>query len=339
MQLTDKQLASYLTKNPLAPIYLLCGDVPLLAQEAAHHIRQAAQQAQFIQRELFFIDNQQDWQKIQHSIDNFSLFSEKCLIEVRHPKAKFDERVIQLLSDYLTRLPADKCLLLITDKLTAAQQKSAWYQLIQRVGVIVTLRNVPMTELPQWINERLKQAQLKADADSIQLLAELTEGNLLATHQAIEKLRLLYAEKPIDRKAIAAVTTDNTQFNIFDLTHYALMGASARVLQVLQGLHFASTEATLVLWTLTRELRLLHELALEKQTGKPWAQVLAAQWSSRKPLLQKALMRLSVEKIRCLLHQAEKIDHEIKGIASGNAWQSLEILCLSLAGTDIYANH
>jgi DNA polymerase-3 subunit delta len=335
MQLTDKQLSAHLNKHAALPISLITGDVPLLVQEAANKIRRAAHTAGYEQRELFFIENNQDWQKVQHALENFNLFSQKSFIEIRHHKTKFDEAGISILSTFLQNLPDDKRILIITDKLTAAQQKAAWIQTIDRHGLIVTVRSINMYELPAWISERLKQVNLKADHDSIQLLAELTEGNLLATQQAIEKLHLLYPQQTIDKKAIATVATDNTNFNIFDLTNYALQGARARVIQVLQSLHFTGSETTLILWALARELRLLHELAFEKQQGKPLAQLLASQWASRKILLQKALTRLSVEKIRSLLHTAEQIDRIIKGLSPGNAWQALERLCLAMAGATI----
>lgn len=335
MQLTDRQLSSHLSKHPALPISLIAGDVPLLVHEAASKIRRAAQLAGYEQRELFFIDNNQDWLAVQQAIENFNLFAEKSFIEIRHSKTKFDDLGITILSTFLKTLPDNKRILIITDKLTAAQQKAAWIQSIDRQGILVTIRPIYRHELPAWINERLKQAHLKADHDSIELLAELTEGNLLATQQAIEKLPLLYPQQTIDKKAIATVTTDNTHFTIFDLTNYALQGAQTRVIQVLQSLRFTGTEATLILWALARELRLLHELALEKQHGKPLAQLLASQWASRKIILQKALTRLSVEKIRGCIQAAEHIDHLIKGVTVGNAWQALERLCLTLAGATI----
>lgn len=335
MQLTDKQLAAHLNKHAIAPITLISGDVTLLVQESADKIRAAARKTGYEQREVFFIESASDWQRVQQALDNFSLFSEKSFIEIRHSKTKFDEAGIDILLAFLKNAPTDKCILIITDKLTTAQQKANWIQQIERQGLIITTRSVPAYELPTWIQERLHQAQLKADAESIQLLAELTEGNLLATQQAIEKLRLLYTQQVIDKNAIAAVTTDNTQFSIFDLTNYILQGAQFRVLRVLHSLHFTGTETPLILWALARELRQLHELAVEKQNGKPLAQLLASQWASRKTLLQKALTRLSVKKIRQLLQDCEVIDRMIKGIIIGDVWQALETLCLTFSGSHL----
>lgn len=327
MQLTDKQLNGHL-KQTLLPVYLVCGDIPLLMQESCDLIRKTAQQAGYEQRELIFIESHSDWPKAQNALENLSLFSEKSFIEIRHPKSKWDEIGIAILSRFLEQLPTDKRLLIVTDKLTPAQQKSAWCQMIDKKGVIVSLKAIPFRDLPGWITQRLKQNNLHADAESIQSLAELTEGNLLATQQAVEKLRLLYPNTNIDKKAVASVMTDNAQFNIFDLTNYLLMSLPAKAIHVLNGLRFAATEATLILWAIARELRLLYGFAIEKKQGVPLPQVLSGQWPSRQPMLQKILSRLSDEKIAVLLQHAEKIDHVIKGITVGNAWQLLEKLCL-----------
>ena len=49
-----------------------------------------------------------------------------------------------------------------------------------------------MAELPGWIAGRLRRQQQSADVESLKFIAERVEGNLLAAHQEIQKLGLLY---------------------------------------------------------------------------------------------------------------------------------------------------
>lgn len=337
MQLSYKQLNTHLNQKTLLPVYLICGDVPLLVQESSDLIRQNSRQQGFYQRELLFIELGFNWQIFTEIANNFSLFSDKTIIEIRNAKAKFDGHGTQALLHYLDNPPNDKRLLIITNKLTAAQQKTKWYKAIDRCGAVIQLQPLLTYELPAWIAQRLQAANLNADKESILLLAELTEGNLLATQQSIEKLRLLYHDTLITPKAVSSIISDNAYFTIFDLTEAALIGASSRVVRILRSLYFNNKESTpLVLWALTRELRALYPLAYDHhQHGKPLTQLLASQCQMRKQPFKIALSRLNIKTIAQLLQQAKHIDHIIKGIAPGSAWQALESLSLAIAGKEL----
>lgn len=338
MQLHPNQLQAHLKNQPLLPVYLVSGDVPLLIQETRDAIFNATYNAGCQQRELFDVDAGFDWTNFIHVAENLSLFSKKILLEIRNPKAKFDGAGVKAIMNYLHNPPADKTLLIITSKLTATQKKTRWYKAIDKVGATITIWPVTIHELPNWIATRLKQANLAADTESIRLLAELTEGNLLSTQQAIEKLRLLYPNVLITEKEIAAMINDNAHFNIFDLTNYALLGSPKRVVRILSGLRFSGTEATLVLWAVTRELRELYFMVSQLEQGQSVTKVIASQWQSRKPLLKNALARLCINQLNLMLQQAKQIDHIIKGIKIGHVWHELETLCLKLSGVTIQEN-
>lgn len=331
MQLHVKQLSTHLKKHKLHPVYLISGDVPLLMQETRDAVCDAAYQTDFHQKTLLTIENASDWDQFSAAADNLNLFSEKTLLEIRNPKGKFDDHGTKVLLRYLDNPPPDKLLLIITPKLTSAQQKTRWFKAVDTTGATLAVWPIAPHELPAWIAARLKQAGLNADRNGIQLLAELTEGNLLSTQQAVEKLRLLYPNQLITTKEISTLISDNARFTIFDLTNYALAGKAQRVIRILSGLQFAGTEATLVLWAITREIRTLYSLAKQMEQGQPITQVVASQWQSRKPLLTNALSRLRCNALSQLLQQAEQIDHMIKGIKTGNVWLALETLSLSIA--------
>ena len=86
-KLRAEQLAAALTK-PLAPIYLVSGDEPLLIQECCDQIRAAARKNGFTERELYHIDTSFDWGQLLASANSLSLFAEKKIIEVRMPSGK-----------------------------------------------------------------------------------------------------------------------------------------------------------------------------------------------------------------------------------------------------------
>lgn len=336
MKILYKQLDTHL-KKPILPVYLICSDVPLLVQEVRDSIRKAAQQQGFEQGELFFIEIGFNWQALDTAINNLDLFSKKTFIEIRNSQAKFDERGIQILLRYLKNPPSNKRLLIITKKLTEIQKKTKWYKAVAALGAVIPLWPISYQELPIWITQRLKKFNIIANVESINLLAKLTEGNLLATQQAIEKLYLLYQNKLICPKAVRAVINDNACFTVFDLTEAVLLGETSRVTRILLALKLVNKESTpLILWALTQELRNIYIFFQELKNGKSLTQLLASQRrQTRKQALKVALSRLNPQIIIKLLQHSKKVDWIIKGVIPGNAWQELETLSLSLSGKEL----
>lgn len=331
MQISLPQLQQHL-KGPLQPIYLISGDTLLLRQEARDEIRQCAQRQNYLNYQRLDTGPGFHWTELTNAANSFNLFAEKTLIEIHNPLTKFDAEAGKILQSYCEAPPDDKILLIVSGKLSAAQQKTRWYKDIQERGVIVPIYPVKAQELPQWISYRLKQAHLQADKAAIRLLAEFTEGNLLATHQAIIKLRLLYPQQTIDEKAMAEVISDCTQFNVFELSQYLLQGDARSVLRVMNSLHSTDAEPTLVLWLLARECRELLLMAKQLEQGHSIQSVLAKQWASLKPLYQIALKRLSAVRLKKILLACHQTDRVIKGAAPGNIWNELTHNALALAG-------
>ena len=152
----------------------------------------------------------------------------------------------------------------------------------------------------------LNNVKLQADQESIQLLAEWTEGNLLATQQAIEKLQLLYPEQSITRDAMESMLNDNARFTVFDLSNATLVGDAYRVTRVLSHLKFEGIEPTLILWALSREIRNLVQLLDQKERGTPINELLQKEWQSRKALVKSALQRQKLYYLAQLFTKSEQ---------------------------------
>ena len=90
MKISQEQLSDNL-KQPLAPVYLVSGDEPLLIEESIQQIRQAAKTQNFNEREVWHADAKFDWNNLLASANSLSLFSEKTLIEIRLTSDKLSE--------------------------------------------------------------------------------------------------------------------------------------------------------------------------------------------------------------------------------------------------------
>lgn len=336
MKLNPAQLGKHL-QGTLSPVYVISGDEPLLCQEAADAIRAATRQQGFSERQVFNADNNFDWGNLLQAGASLSLFAEKRLLELRIATGKPSDKGAALL-EYLARPAEDTVLLISLPKLDGNAQKSKWGKaLIDGQNVqFVQIWPVDAHQLPQWIRQRLAQSGLSASAEAVDMIAIRVEGNLLAAAQEIEKLKLLAEGTQIDVDTVQAAVADSARFDVFGLIDAALNGEAAHALRMLEGLRGEGVEPPVILWALAREIRLLATLAQQHAQGMPLDKAFSSArppvWDKRRPLVSKALQRLSASRWAALLEDAQQIDAQIKGQAIGDPWSGLSLLTLSLCG-------
>lgn len=329
----DRQLQS-----PLPPIFIVSGDEPLLCQEAADAIRKACREQGFTEREVFHVDNGFDWTQLRDASAALSLFGDRRLLELRIPNGKPGDKGAAALLTYLDR-PADDSVLLITlPKLDAATQRSKWAKAMidSELTRFIPIWPIDSAHLPQWIRQRLSRAGLSVDEHALELIVARVEGNLLAAAQEIEKLCLLTEDRTVTAAIIQASVADNARFDVFGLLDTALAGNAAHAQHILSGLRSEGIEPPVILWSLTRELRQLSNIALQQARGIPldkaFSQARPPIWDKRRPLYAKALPRQSSRGWNRLLQAAQVIDAQIKGQAPGDPWNGLSRLLMLMAG-------
>ena len=337
MKLSPAQLNKHL-QGQLAPVYIVSGDDPLLCQEAADAIRGAARQQGYDERQVFSADANFDWGNLLLAGASLSLFAQRRLLELRLPSGKPGDKGAAALMEYCANPAEDTLLLIILPKLDGSAQKTKWGNALNEGAhcQFIQIWPVDAQQLPQWINQRLSQAGLSAQRDAIDLIAARVEGNLLAAAQEIEKLKLLAEGNQITVETVQAAVADSARFDVFGLVDAILNGEAAHALRMLEGLRGEGVEPPVILWALARELRLLAGLAQQFSQGVPldkaFSQARPPVWDKRRPLVSKALQRLSAQRWAMLLQDAQRIDAQIKGQAEGSPWTSLARLSLLMAG-------
>jgi DNA polymerase-3 subunit delta len=333
MQLRQSDLAGHLART-LLPVYLVTGDEPLQVLEAADALRQAARERGHGTREVLEVGKGFDWDQLAAEAGSLSLFGDRRLLELRLASARPGTDGSKAIADYCARPPEDVVLLVLTPKLERDQTRSAWVKAIDAAGAVVQVWPVDAARLPAWIAQRMRQRGLSPAAGVAEMLAERSEGNLLACVQEIEKLFLLQGAGTVTTEQLASAVADSARFDVYGLVDTALGGAAARSLRMLHGLRAEGTAETLVLWALARETRMLAEISAALEAGgRPDALFQAHRiWDKRRPLVQQALRRGSTALWRQALTLCERCDRAIKGLGGGDPWQLLEDLTLAMAG-------
>jgi DNA polymerase-3 subunit delta len=339
MRLKAEQLAQHLAGR-LAPVYHVFGDEPLLVQEACDQIRAAARQQGFTERELFHIEPNYDWGTLSAKANSLSLFAEKKILELRIPANK-DGKMLsignpgsQALQEYVKNINPDNLLLVICPKLDAASLRGKWCKALESAGQQIQIWPIQGKQLTAWISKRLKHAKISATPEAISILADRVEGNLLAASQEIEKLILIADDGEIDAEMMASAVADSARYNVMTLMDKILAGDAQAAARTLRGLREEGTVAPVILWAITRELRILIKANDNHARGENLDRALknAGVWDNKQSAYKAALRRLKPAQLRIMLRLSRNVDQAIKGLRKEDPWEHLTELTLNIAG-------
>ena len=341
MQVRPDQLAAHLQKG-LRPIYTVWGDEPLLAQEAGDAIRAAARASGCTERQVHTVAGSHfDWSGLLGASMAMSLFSERQLIEIRIPSGKPGKDGAEALQRYCGSLGDDVVTLVQLPKLDRTQQASAWFGALDAAGVTLRVDPIERRALPQWIAQRLAQQGQRVEPGeagqrTLAFFADRIEGNLLAAHQELQKLGLLYPAGELGFEQIESAVLNVARYDVFKLGEAVLAGQVARALRMLAGLQAEGEAAVLVHWTLAEDIRALKRVKDAVAGGKPLPMALreGRVWGAKERLFERVVPLLTEHAVAHLLEAAQVCDGLVKGLKHPDwpqdPWDGLKRLVLML---------
>ena len=324
MKVQANQLSRSLKQ--LLPVYLVSGDETLIAEQCCDQIRQACKQQGFNEREVYHLDSGFNWDDFVQSANSMSLFADRKLIELRCKTTKLGDAGSKAICRYLDAVNPDTVISIIMPKIDASTQKGKWYKTVDKHGACVPVWPVERHQLPGWIQQKLSEKGISATEEAVAFLADNVEGNLLAASQEVEKLALMGIEGDIDLTAMTDAISNMSRYTVFNLVDKCLAGDCAGALRTLSGLKGEGVEPTLILWSVSRELRALHAMHDLMASGQEPDQAMKSQrvFENRKNATRQALQRLKLVRVQRLLRLSRNIDQVIKGQVQGNVWMLLE---------------
>ena len=345
MQVAAAQFAKHLQSQAgLRSLYTFHGDEALLQQEALDALRQAARAQGYTERSVFTVAGAHfDWSEVLASGGAMSLFADKQLLEIRIPSGKPGKEgsvALQQLAE--SAVGNDSTMtILILPRLDKATKSTAWFAALENNGISVQIDPVERHALPAWIAQRLhaqqqRVAEGEAGQHTLQFFADRVEGNLLAAHQEIQKLALLYPAGELSFEQVERAVLNVARYDVFKLTEAVLSGQPLRVQRMLDGLKAEGEAEVLVHYTLAEEIRALKRVKDAVAAGKALPMALREQriWGPRERLFERVLPRLSVGMLEKLLQSAHQVDGIVKGLKTpewpADNWQALHRLALRL---------
>ena len=350
MQLRPEQLPGHLQKagaGGLKPIYTFHGDEALLVQEGLDALRQTAREAGYTERQVHTVSGAYfDWSGLLGAGNAMSLFGDKQLIEIRIPSGKPGKEGSQALQAYCEQHTGDDSVLTIVTlpRLDKTQTSSAWFTALDGMGVTVRCDPIERNALPAWIAQRLSQQDQRVQAGdagevTLQFFADRVEGNLLAAHQEIMKLSLLYPPGELSFEQVEASVLNVARYDVFKLGEAVMSGHLARVQRMLDGLQAEGVSEVLVHFAMAEDIRTLRHIKESTAQGQPLPVALRENrvWGLRERLFERVLPRLAMVDLDNLLLAAHTVDGLVKGLRHPDwpqdAWQALHKLAMQLCQT------
>ena len=223
-------------------------------------------------------------------------------------------------------------------RLDKTSKSSVWFKALSAAAgrQVFEIGTVELSQLPAWIATRLRRNRQSVSAETLQWLATQFEGNLLAAHQEIQKLGLLYPPGELTPEHIAQAVANVARYDVFKLSEAVLSGNLERTTRMLDGLQAEGVAEVLVHWTLAEDIRNLQRARAALDAGEPLPLVLRQLriWGKKEQLFAQLLPRLRPARLAKLLLAAHQVDGIVKGLAlpgwPAHGWQALHRLAFDM---------
>lgn len=332
MKIRAEQCARTLERS-LPSAFLMSGEEPLQKQEALDLSLRLAREQGFEERLRFEIDLHFDWTQLFNEWNAPSLFAPRRIFDLRLNHLRLSKETSAWLVAAARATHTDNLLLLSVGKLEAAQKKSAWVQAFEQHGLWLEAWPLKDGELLAWMERRLRTQGLSAEREALQLLSEQLEGNLLAAAQEIDKLALLFPQNTrLNSEMVLSSVANSSRHTVFEIGEAIVQSDVQRALRVLHGLQQEGEEPILIAWAVTREIRLLADLAKRMEQGESSAHAQKA-LRIRDPQMRHytTKARTGSRHWQSLLIESAQFDRIVKGVAPAGAprpWPALTALML-----------
>ncbi len=340
----QSHLKSLAAASAFHPLYVFSGDEPLLMMESIDLLRSKARQLGYTEREVMLQERGFDWSALLNAGQTMSLFGDRRWIELRIPTGKPGRDGADALKQFSAQIASqsnadgpETIFCIVLPRLDMKTKSSAWFSSLDEAGMAIQIDSLDRSHLPSWIAGRLqKQGQSiqsgPAGQRALEFIAEQVEGNLIAAHQEIQKLGLLYPAGELSEEQVRSAILKVARYNVFELSEAMLAGDLPRVNRMLDGLKGEGEPLVLILWSITEELRLLSKLKMASDSGESVQQLLRANrvWGNKERLYPAALKRVQSSRLRQAVQIAAGLDRQSKGLQAaelpGDPWDGLRLV-------------
>ena len=319
-------------KEELASFYLISGDEQLLVTEARDQINERAIKLKY-QRHHFDLNEKVKWQDVNNAWRSYGLFAAPRLIELNIPALSKIKKGYGLSFMENLRPLAAVTVVLIVPASKKSDKKPKWLSGLESQAHNIKIANIAYGRLVQFISARAQKLKLKLHRDAITLLQQNYEGNLVALHQELQKLRLLYQDEHVGVEQVRELIISNSRHNIFQALDAALLGDAERCLQIIDFLRDQRVAIEPLIASCARDLRAIRRLMACKDSQQRGRVLFASGVPAfRHDIVTQTSYRLNMATTDRLFALCGQLDRSKKGVDKGNHYDLLTRVLLGIAG-------
>ncbi|MGL4575900.1 MAG: DNA polymerase III subunit delta [Burkholderiaceae bacterium] len=327
-QVAYDQLDAHLARG-MVSLYVVHGDEPLLSLETVDRLRAKARAEGATERQVLQFEARSDWSQLTAQSATMSLFAEKRLLEIRLPTGKPGVQGAAALERFASAPDDSQIAIVLLPKLDKTGKSSAWFMALASNGVSIEVPSIERAQLPRWIGERLARNKQSAGNDALEFIADKVEGNLLAAHQEISKLALLYPAGALSLAQVEDAVLNVARYGIGQLSEALLAGDLARCMRIADGLKAEGEGLPLVVWAVGSDVESVLRFKQATAAGRHPSTLKneLRLWGAREGQVTQAARRLSTPALLRATAQLADVDRLAKGLAGRlgktDPWEAL----------------
>jgi DNA polymerase-3 subunit delta len=282
-------------------------------------------------KQSFTADKSFNISVIEDTINNVSLFDQPNYIQINF-KTKPNSQWQKQLTELMGKLNDNNFLVIVCDKLNKTDQNTKWFKEIANITTTLGISNFDAEFL---VSHLLNGNKLTITREALNTLITQNQGNLSQLLNEANKLILaIPAGHTINVGEITKLTTDNAQYNIYQLSASYLSGNLAKSIKILDNLYQDSSDAILILWRLQEDVKNLLKIKSKLKTTPNINQVIKDMyiWGESATNLPLAHKRLNYNTLVDIYQDLARLDMSVKGVMNLDVKLLLTKIITSMCG-------
>jgi len=262
---------------------------------------------------------------------NGSLFSNRSLFNLTLHNGKISEDIKKIVTQSIMNKSDDFFIINVVSD-PKAFKKNAWFKDLEEKSLIIEAYEPSPNEIIKIIKQRSESLNLYLSDDAIILIAEQSEGNLLAAENEIIKLSLIYQDRNIDAIELTKSSINGSKYDSFQLLDLCFSGKISETYKVITHLEEQGTEPLMINGLYAWIFRAIANIKLNN----------AGQYSQNdfshfrvfgqsQNLVIKGIKNLSHKQIYASINKIKEIDLICKGLTNGSSWIELSRFVMGLS--------
>lgn len=260
-----------------------------------------------------------------------SLFSNNNLYKITVSRGRISEDVKKLITQSIISKLKDFYIISVESEFKDFK-KTSWYKNLEKLSAINEAKEPNSIEIIKLIKVRAELHELDLNEDAINLIAEFTEGNLLAAENEIIKLSLLHQGSKLDSSDISMLLSNSSKYDGFKLLEFSLRGKIIDAHKAITSLEEEGMQPLMINGLYAWIFRAIANIKINNNGQYVQNDFIKLKiFGSSQNLVINCVNNLSVKQIEASLNKIKDIDLICKGLLLGNPWLELNRFVTGIA--------